>query len=148
MQKLRNMFTRRARPLRGPVAGNAIAEEVDIIAVNPKQMNLLRVNSAAKTRKMIKNLKSKYNALNRSRNANLSTLINLGVQRDRLKAALNLNAETGQNVSANLTELNRLNFEGLYGRNRSSTNASDPRAPSPSPSERRRKRKTRRNRRT
>lgn len=147
MQKLKTMFTRRARPLRGPVAGNEVSEETNFVAVNPKQMNLVQSNASAKARKMIKNLKSKYNALNKTRNANLSTLINLGIQRDQLKAILNVNAGTGRNVSANIAELNRLNFESLYGRNRSSTNASDPRPPSPGPAERR-KRKTRRNRRS
>jgi hypothetical protein len=148
MQKLKNMFTRRARPLRGPVAGNEVAvAEANFVAVNPKQMNLLNVNATAKARKKIKNLKSKYNALNKTRNTNLSTLINLAIQRDQLKAALAYNTETGRNVSADVAELNRMNFESLYGRNRASTNASDPRPPSPGPAERRRKRKTRRSRR-
>jgi hypothetical protein len=144
MPLFKNPFTRRVRPLRGPAVGNEVAE-AEFVEVNPRALNLLRKNTVSTLRKKVQNLTSTYNALKNTRNANLGRLINLGIERDQIKAALNVErVEKGLNINEEVAQLNRLNFEGLHGRNRASTSASDPRPPSPGPAERRRKRKTRR----
>jgi len=147
MPFLKNLLTRRRRPLRGPAVGNEVAAEAEFVEVNPRALNLLRKNTVSVLRKKVKNLVSKYNTLKNTHNANLGRLINLGIERDQLKASMNLvGEEQGIKFNEEVSQLNRLNFEGLHGRNRASTSASDPRPPSPAPAERRRKRKTRRSR--
>lgn len=146
MSFLKNLLTRRRRPLRGPTVGNEVAE-AEFVEVNPRAQNLMARNRVATLRKKIKNLASKYNSLKNTRNTNLGGLINLGIQRDQLKASINVvREEQGLKFNEEVAQLNRLNFEGLHGRNRASTSASDPRPPSPAPAERRRKRETRRSR--